>query len=88
MTVADKLNELLQPPSATGNHLPRLTDATASARTMEALHHFHQAPAFSDVQTPVRVVMGKMVELAFEVSSSMVQVLLSPIFAIANLNKT
>ncbi|KAJ5039807.1 hypothetical protein NUH16_009599 [Penicillium rubens] len=33
---------------------------------MEALHHFHQAPAFSDVQTPVRVVMGKMVELAFE----------------------
>ncbi|KAJ5842712.1 Aflatoxin biosynthesis regulatory protein [Penicillium rubens] len=66
MTVADKLNELLQPPSATGNHLPRLTDATASARTMEALHHFHQAPAFSDVQTPVRVVMGKMVELAFE----------------------
>ncbi|KAJ5487596.1 hypothetical protein N7530_001896 [Penicillium desertorum] len=70
MTVADKLNELLQPPSATGTQLPRLTDATASARTVEALHHFHQAPAFTDGQTPVRVVMGKMVELAFEPTST------------------
>ncbi|CAI7586611.1 unnamed protein product [Penicillium glandicola] len=66
--VADKLNELLQLPSATDTRLPRvLTDATASTRTMEALHHFHKAPAFEmESQTPVRIVMGKMVELAFE----------------------
>ncbi|KAI3152096.1 transcriptional regulator family: Fungal Specific TF [Penicillium roqueforti] len=68
MMVADKLNELLQPPSATGIKLPRaLTDATASTRILEALHHFHKAPAFAtESQTPVRIVMGKMVQLAFE----------------------
>lgn len=74
MMVADKLNELLQPPSATGIKLPRaLTDATASTRILEALHHFHKAPAFAtESQTPVRIVMGKMVQLAFEVSPSIV----------------
>ncbi|KAJ9480978.1 hypothetical protein VN97_g12536 [Penicillium thymicola] len=59
MMVADKLTELLHPPSATGTKLPRLT--------LEALHHFHKAPAFAtESQTPVRIVMGKMVQLAFE----------------------
>lgn len=72
MMVADKLNELLQPTPDTGIQLPRLlTDATASTRTMEALHHFHKAPAFgTESPTPIRIVMGKMVELAFEVSPS------------------
>lgn len=61
MMVADKLTELLHPPSATGTKLPRLT--------LEALHHFHKAPAFAtESQTPVRIVLGKMVQLAFEVS--------------------
>lgn len=65
MMVADKLTELLHPPSATGNKLPRLT--------LEALHHFHKGPAFAtESQTPVRIVMGKMVQLAFEVSASIV----------------
>ncbi|KAJ5534636.1 hypothetical protein N7527_000890 [Penicillium freii] len=59
MMVADKLTELLHPPSATGTKLPRLT--------LEALHHFHKGPAFAtESQTPVRIVMGKMVQLAFE----------------------
>ncbi|KAJ5959945.1 Aflatoxin biosynthesis regulatory protein [Penicillium vulpinum] len=68
MMVADKLKELLQLPSDTGTKLPRaLTDASASARTLEALHHFHKAPAFAtECQTPIRIVMGKVVELAFE----------------------
>ncbi|KAJ5163144.1 Aflatoxin biosynthesis regulatory protein [Penicillium coprophilum] len=68
MVVADKLKELLHPPPATGTKLPRLlTDATASARTIEALHHFHKGPAFAtESQTPLRIVMGKVVELAFE----------------------
>ncbi|KAJ5436034.1 Aflatoxin biosynthesis regulatory protein [Penicillium cf. griseofulvum] len=68
MIVADKLKELLQSPSAAGTKLPRLlTDATASTRTMEALHHFHKAPAFAaGSQAPIRIVMGKVVELAFE----------------------
>ncbi|KAJ5385012.1 Aflatoxin biosynthesis regulatory protein [Penicillium concentricum] len=68
MMVTDKLKELLQPPPATGTKLPRLlTDATASARTIEALHHFHKGPAFAtEIQTPLRIVMGKVVELAFE----------------------
>lgn len=68
--VADKLNELLRPPSSTGGtKLPRsLTNAAASNRTMEALHHFHKGPAFStEGQTNVRIVMGKMVQLAFDV---------------------
>lgn len=57
--VADKLTELLHPPSATDTKLPRLT--------LEALHHFHKGPAFAtESQTPVRIVMGKMVQLAFE----------------------
>ncbi|KAJ5514562.1 Aflatoxin biosynthesis regulatory protein [Penicillium fimorum] len=66
--VSDKLKELLQPPSATGTKLPRLpTDTIVSTRTIEALHHFHKAPAFAtESQTPLRIVMGKMVELAFE----------------------
>lgn len=59
MMVADKLTELLHPPSATDTKLPRLT--------LEALHHFHKGPAFAtESQTPVRIVMGKMVQLAFE----------------------
>lgn len=66
MMVADKLNELLQPPSTTSTQLPRVT--------MEALHHFHKAPAFAtESHTPIRIVMGKMVQLAFEVSLSIVQ---------------
>ncbi|KAJ5774181.1 Aflatoxin biosynthesis regulatory protein [Penicillium paradoxum] len=66
--VSDKLSELLRPPSPTGTPLPKLlTDASASTRTIEALHHFHTGPAFStEGQTNVRIVMGKMVELAFE----------------------
>ncbi|CAG8898031.1 unnamed protein product [Penicillium egyptiacum] len=66
MTVADKLNELLQSPSATGTQSPRLLNSTSTARTMEALHHFHQGPAFTEGQTPIGVVMRRMVELAFE----------------------
>lgn len=61
MMVADKLTELLHPPSANGTKLSKLT--------LEALHHFHKGPAFAtESQTPVRIVMGKMVQLAFEVS--------------------
>lgn len=61
MMVADKLTELLHPSSATDTKLPKLT--------LEALHHFHKGPAFAtESQTPVRIVMGKMVQLAFEVS--------------------
>ncbi|KAJ5410128.1 uncharacterized protein N7487_004487 [Penicillium crustosum] len=59
MMVADKLTELLHPPSANGTKLSKLT--------LEALHHFHKGPAFAtESQTPVRIVMGKMVQLAFE----------------------
>jgi hypothetical protein len=69
MMVADKLKELLQSPSPAGTKLPRLlTDASASTRTMEALHHFHKAPAFATgSEAPIRIVMGKVVELAFKV---------------------
>ena len=69
--VSEKLNELLRPPPDDGAKLPSLlTDASASSRTIEALHHFHKGPAFStESQKTVRIVMGKMVQLAFEVSS-------------------
>lgn len=68
--VSDKLSELLRPPGS-GKLLPKeLTDASAVHRTMQALNHFHRGPAFSDESPdPVRVVMGKMVGLAFEVST-------------------
>lgn len=71
MMVSDKLSELLRPPTS-GKLLPKeLTDASAVNRTIQALHHFHKGPAFSDESPdPVRVVMGKMVGLAFEVSTS------------------
>ncbi|CAG7924538.1 unnamed protein product [Penicillium olsonii] len=67
MMVSDKLSELLRPPTS-GKLLPKeLTDASAVNRTIQALHHFHKGPAFSDESPdPVRVVMGKMVGLAFE----------------------
>ncbi|CAI7664154.1 unnamed protein product [Penicillium bialowiezense] len=65
--VSDRLGELLRP-SASGKRLPKeLTDASAVDRTIKALNHFHRGPAFSDESPdPVRVVMGKMVRLAFE----------------------
>ena len=68
--VSEKLNELLRPAPGNGAKLPSvLTDASASNRTIEALHHFHEGPAFStESQKTLRIVMGKMVQLAFEVS--------------------
>lgn len=69
MMVSDKLGELLRP-STSGKRLPKeLTDVSAVNRTIQALNHFHRGPAFSDESPdPVRIVMGKMVRLAFEVS--------------------
>ena len=68
MMVSDKLGELLRP--STGKRLPKeLTDVSAVNRTIQALNHLHRGPAFSDESPdPVRIVMGKMVKLAFEVS--------------------
>ncbi|OQD87310.1 hypothetical protein PENANT_c006G01090 [Penicillium antarcticum] len=66
--VSEKLNELLRPLPANGAKPPfSLTDASASSRTIQALHHFYKGPGFS-AESPktVRIVMGKMVQLAFE----------------------
>jgi hypothetical protein len=68
--VSEKLNELLSPPIS-DEPLPKtLRDAPAADCTIQALRHFHEGPAFSsDSPDLVRIVMGKMVQLAFEVSS-------------------
>lgn len=69
MMVSDKLSELLRPLTSSKSLPKALTDASAADRTLQALQHFHRGPAFSnDSPDPVRIVMGKMVHLAFEVS--------------------
>jgi hypothetical protein len=67
MMVSDKLNELLRPPSS-GKPLSKAgRDGLATDRAIQALRHFSKGPAFAN--GAVRVVMEKMLELAFEVSS-------------------